>query len=660
MRKFLSSICLPIFLVANPLESTLDNEREWLEEETFVVSASRVKEDIKKTAASVTIIDENMIEVMGANTLLDVLRTVPGLGIHQSNMFVNEIESRGVKTWFSEKVLILLNGHSLNSLRNGGATLQYDKINLENVERIEVVRGPASALYGENAFTALINIITKKAEDIDGTVASVKVGSYNTKTFNLLFGKKIDDLSISGNLNFTKTDGYEAFIASDVIGNSGYTNPTSERKNLNLNMDYKGFYFMGQYSDREEGPNFGAAKALNERTLFNYESYFVEVGYKKEISDTLTIQTRLYYDKSNPDNRIEVFPKGFPAPVYTDGILAYTQWEEEKKGVELLTTYKQDDLTLVTGMMYEKQEINNPSERQNYHPITLAPFPTVVELPEELRSIEEVDRDIYAFYGELLYDIRDDLRLTIGGRYDHFSDFGGTFNPRVGAAWQANETNTVKLMYGEAFRAPTFAELYNQNNPAIIGNPDLDPEKIKTAEVSLMNSDIENTDITVTFFHNEISDLVNIDSNGKHENRGDIKTTGLETELKYNLGRGSYVMANYTYQDPENETTGAPIEGVAQHMAYMAVNYRVSKNYNLYIDANYRGEEFRTLGDTREKADSSIVANSTLLIQDLFAEDLKLRLSVYNIFDEQTYDSASPFDYPLAERSFMAELTYKF
>lgn len=95
-----------------------------------------------------------------------------------------------MKTWFSEKVLILLNEHSLNSLRNGGATVQYDKINLENVERIEVVRGPASALYGENAFTALINVITKKAEDIDGTIASVKLGSYNTKTFNLLFGKK--------------------------------------------------------------------------------------------------------------------------------------------------------------------------------------------------------------------------------------------------------------------------------------------------------------------------------------------------------------------------------------------------------------------------------------------------------------------------------------
>lgn len=182
-------------------------------------------------------------------------------------------------------------------------------------------------------------------------------------------------MSISGNINYTKTDGYEAYIASDIVGNSGYTHPTSERKNLNLNMDYKGFYFMGQYSDREEGPNFGAAKALNERSLFNYESYFVEVGHKKEISDRLSIQTRLYYDKSNPNNKIEVFPQGFPAP-----------------------------------------------------------FLTVLELSEELRSIQEVDRDIYAFYGELLYDLKDDLRLTIGGRYDHFSDFGGTFNPRVGAA----------------------------------------------------------------------------------------------------------------------------------------------------------------------------------------------------------------------------------
>jgi iron complex outermembrane receptor protein len=651
---------LPMIVWANPFTETLDNEQKWLEEETFVVSASRVKEDIKKTAASVTVIDEKMIEAMGANTLLDVLRTVPGLGVHQSQIFIHEIESRGIKTWFSEKVLILLDGHSLNGLRNGGATFQYDTINLQNVERIEVVRGPASALYGENAFTALINIITKKAEDIDGTIASIKVGSYNTQSYNLLFGKKIDDISITANLNYVKSNGYKAFIAQDSIGNSGYTNPTTDKTSLHLNVDSKGFYFMGQYTDRKEGPRFGVPKALNERTLFNYKSYFVEVGYKKELSQTLSLHTRLYYDNSTPKNKVEIYPKGFPAPIYTDGILAISSIEEEKKGLEALLTYKKEKVTLVSGLMYEKQSLTNPREVQNYHPITLAPFPTLVDLPEDLRSIAEVDREVYAVYTELLYDVNEDIRVTLGGRYDNFSDFGGNFSPRGGLTWQVNNTNTFKFMYGEAFRAPTFAELYNKNNPAVIGNPDLNPEKIKTFELSYMNSDMDNTEIALTFFHNNLSDIITIDSTGQHLNNGDIKTQGVEAEVKYNLGRGSFVMANYTYQDPENKTTNTPMANVSRHKAYMGVNYRLDKIYNLYVDANYIGEQFRSSSDTRERVKSSIVANLTLLMKDIFVEDLKLRLSVYNILDEQRYDSATPFDYPLDERSFMAELTYRF
>lgn len=318
-------------MFANPLESTLDNERQWLEEETFVVSASKVKEDIKKTAASVSVIDAEQIEEMGANTLLDVLRTVPGLGIHQSQIFNQEIEVRGVKTWFSEKVLILLDGHSLNSLRNGGATLQYDTINLENVKRIEVVRGPASALYGENAFTALINIITKKAEDIDGAQVRIKAGSYNTQTYNFLFWKKINDVSVTANLNYVASDGYKAFIAQDSVGNSGFTSPTTKKTSAYINLESKGFYFMGQYVDRKEGPRFGIAHALDNRTLLNYESYFLELGYKKEISDTLNLHSKVYFDQMNVDNKIGVFPSGFPAPVYPNGVLAYSKVEEVKK-----------------------------------------------------------------------------------------------------------------------------------------------------------------------------------------------------------------------------------------------------------------------------------------------------------------------------------------
>lgn len=170
-------------------------------------------------------------------------------------------------------------------------------------------------------------------------------------------------------------------------------------------------------------------------------------------------------------------------------------------------------------------------------------------------------------------------------------------------------------MYGEAFRAPTFAELYNQNNPAIVGNPDLNPEQINTIEISWQNSDLDNLDMSLTLFKSHISDIITIDSVGQHENLGDIKTNGVEAEIKYNLGRGSYIMGNYTYQDPINKTTNTPMADVSKHKAYVALNYRLDRNYNLYVDANYRGEQFRGLADTRKKVSGFTTANATLLVK---------------------------------------------
>ena len=163
--------------------------------------------------------------------------------------------------------------------------------------------------------------------------------------------------------------------------------------------------------------------------------------------------------------------------------------------------------------------------------------------------------------------------------------------------------------------------------------------------------------MSLTLFKSHISDIITIDSAGQHENRGHIKTNGVEAEMRYNLGRGSSIIGNYTYQDPINKTTNASMADVSRHKAYLALNYRLDRNYNLYVDANYRGEQFRGLADTRKKVSGFTTANATLLVKSFFIKDAKLRLSVYNMFDEKAYDSSSPFDYPLAERSFMAEVT---
>jgi outer membrane cobalamin receptor len=662
MIKKMISLSIPAIILANPFDATLQDEASWLKDETYVISASRVKENIKKTSASVTIIDEETINKMGANTLLDVLRVVPGMGVSQSNIYVDKIAVRGIQTWFSEKVLVLLDGHSLNSdLLNGGATGTFASLPLENIKRVEIIRGPASALYGENAFTALISIITKDAKDVNGVQISAKAGSYNTLITNLLLGKTYGDYDVTANINYRDTDGYSAYVANDSVGNSGNSNPTSERLNANLSVKHNnGFYAKANFNTTEEGSRYGAAHAINNEDNSKREAYFVELGCKNEISDNYTLDSRVYRDFFQYDNTLRVFPAGSPTPLFTNGMLGYVGLDNIKSGFETLLTLRKENYTVVSGLSYERQQIKNPWQKLNWNPLTGAPLSSVQDFSDPSTNfVSEEDRKFWAAYSELLYDVREDLRLTAGVRYDHYSDFGGVLNPRLGAAWEINTHSTVKLMYSEAFRAPTFAELYNKNNPALVGNPNLKPEKVKTVELNVQNTSVDNLEASLSIFKSTINDIITTASS-TYVNQGKTTTQGIEAELKQNLRRGSYIVANYTYQNPKNDETSQRLENISRHQGYAALNYRLNNTYNLYSDAKYVGKQTRSAADTRTPVESSITTNVTLLAKDLILKDLQMKFSLYNLFDEKSYDSNAPYDYPLAGRSYMAELSYKF
>ncbi|WP_373000043.1 TonB-dependent receptor plug domain-containing protein [Sulfurimonas sp.] len=662
MKKKLIFTILPSCVLASSLQNALQEEISYLQEETFVTSASKVKENIKKTPASVTVITKEMIENTGANNIFDVLRSVPGLGVSQSNIYVDKITVRGIETWFSEKVLILLDGHSLNAdLLNGGATGAYKNIPIELIKRVEIIKGPASALYGENAFTALINIITKKAKDIDGAEVAVKYGSDNTKVANLAFGKSYDDYDLAANLNYIKSDGNERFAKSDAISQSGYTNPTLESVNAYLSfMHHNGIYLNANYNNTKDGPRYGVANALNNEDMSKKETYFVEFGYKNRLNKYFDMHARTYYDSFEADNKWRVFPSGYPSAGHVDGMLGYVGYKTKKLGAEAVLTFQNDNYTVVSGLSYEKQKLTDPWQKLNWNPLTNAPLPSIQDFSDPSTNfIDEVEREFIAVYSELLYDLNNDLRLNVGFRYDHYSDFGGTFNPRVGASWSVNKNNVIKLMYGEAFRAPTFAELYNKNNPSINGNPNLKPETVKTHELSFHNSSIQSLKASLTLFYTKIEDIIVLDST-LYKNKGEVVTKGLEFEAKYNLKRGSYIIASYTYQHPDNYLTGNKLENISNHEAYLGLNYRINRYLNLYTDAKYIGEQTRSSSDTRDEVSDSIMSNVTLLAKNIMTDDLALKFSIYNIFDEKSYDSSTPFDYPLGGRTYMTELNYKF
>jgi len=641
MKKSCISICLISTILfsnnLNNIEEQFSEEQNWLEAETFVISASRIKDNVKKTPASVTVIDEEQIDAMGAEDIFDILKTVPSIDISQGNVYTDKVSVAGIQTWFTEKVLFLLDGHSLNAdYLNGGATSAYKEIPIEIIKRVEVVTGPSSALYGENAFMALVNIITKKAEDIDGTVIVIKGGSNETAAVNLHYGKAYDEFEVTANINY-KTENEKIFVESQ----NKKTNPKIDSFNSYLSVEHNyGFYFMGNYNNTKDKSKYGLMSVLNDIDHSKKETILLESGYKNYLSKDLDLHARVYYDKFDVDNTWYM--------PFDNEILEYL-YTTKKIGSEVLLTYSGENFNLVSGISYEKQSIEEPYQGE-------------LNGAKKPDFIDEVDREVKAFFSEILYDINDDFRINAGIRYDHYSDFGSTVSPRIGSTYSINKTNTLKVMHGKAFRAPTFAELYNKNNAAFVGNKNLKPETIKTTEITYINNDLDDTELSFTLFNSNIDDLILVDASeeNRYMNIGEIRTRGGKVGLKYELYRGSYILANYSYQDPQNKTTNEEMSDISKHLAYTALNYRISRDYNLYVDANYRGEQTRNTNSSRTSIKSSTIANATLNIKDVFIDDIKVKLSVNNIFDQNSYDSDTWMDYPIANRSYLAELSYRF
>jgi iron complex outermembrane receptor protein len=663
---------------ASPAEA-LEEEIRWLQEETFVTTATKTKENRSKSGASVSVITDTDLRDMGARSLMDALKRVPGIGITQSNIGMNEIEVRGVKTSFSEKVLFLINGHPTNnSLVNGGAFSAYDNVIIDDIKRVEIVRGPGSALYGANAFVAVINVITRQASDVNGTQLSIAGGSDDSTQFNALYGGTVGGVDIVANANVLDTNGMDAQVASDqataldaLFGTDtsmapGPVDDWQRRYDFSLSVAWQNYSLQGKYVKRNAGSFVGVANALNDESEQAYIDYFLEFAYVRPISQDINVSAKVYFDYFEFDNYWEIFPEGFGG-VFPDGYLARSPATNERVGGDLFVEYNlHNQHKLLAGVTLEHQRQTDVSFSTNFNPLTGAPLDEYQDVSGLWNWNGDHDRHIWAAYAQDIWDINEQLRLILGARYDHYSDFGGSFNPRTSLSWSFIDDFTLVLAYGSAFRAPTFAELYNINNPAILGNPGVQPEQIDTLELGLNAALGKRTHARATVFHNKIEDLIGVQSSADavavSGNVGKLSVNGLELELESRLSDGSSLMFNYTFQDPENDLTDTDIPEVPRHKANLAFTYRHSRFVNLYTGLFYKGEVSRATGDLRHDIPDYVTVDMSLTWKD-YIKHLEVKASVYNLLDED-YVDPSPAgvmesDYPTPGRNFMVNLSYK-
>jgi outer membrane receptor for ferrienterochelin and colicins len=567
-------------------------------DKSFVSIATGSRQPIARAPSVATVITAEDIAAIGAADLDEVLETVPGLHVARSPLGYNPIYTiRGIYTQYNPQVLMLLNGIPITGVTFGDRSLIWGGMPLENVTRIEVIRGPGSALYGADAFAGVINIITKTAPDINGTELGLRAGSFNNRDAWLQYGGTLGKVDSVAYLRIGHTDGQNQIITTDaqsfydtVFGTSASLAPGPadlghDAIDGRIDLSRDKWRLRAGYQQRanlESGA--GTASALDP----------VGTSYGKRISTDLTYQDTNFapdldvtaqasYFYITEQSDLTLYPPGtnLGTGVFPNGVIGNPyKWERHLRFnmSAVYTGLQSHKLRFGAGTqdddLYKTQETNNYSTGFPGPVIEVTPF----LLPHSRRVNYVYAQDEWAF--------TQDWFLTAGVRQDHYSDFGSTTNPRLALVWETAYNLTSKLLYGRAFRPPSFSELYNVNNPVLIGNPNLKPETNQSTELAFSWQATSTLQANLNLFHYLWEDILRPDSTGVVQNAGRQHGDGFETELVWDASPSLRLTGNYARQRSIDETTNQDAGNAPRHHLYARADWRFMPRWTLDAHLN--------------------------------------------------------------------------
>lgn len=654
--------------------------------------ATGSQQSLRRAPAVATVITAHDIEAMGATDLDEVMETVAGVHVNrgvQGNIPLYVI--RGVHGDYNSHTLMLQNGVPMTTMLVGNRGNTWYGLPLENIARIEIIRGPGSALYGADAYSGVINIITKTAADTPGTEFGMRAGSFQTRSVWAQHGGQVGGIDVAAYLRLHRTDGFKEPIQADtqtlldsLFGTQaslapGPMNVGYDGVDGSLDLSVQKWRWRTGYMRREGQTGPGVAATLDpvgrvrsERITTDLSWSGIELARDWDLGMTASY---LSYVQQFPV-AARIFPPGAFGGSFPDGVFgAPNTWERQMR-LSLVSTYSglanhnlrfglgHDDLN-----MYRTQEFKNFSLNEVGLPIP-TPGAEVIEIPAGGAFLAPHRRKVDYLYVQDEWHFARDWTLTGGLRHDRYSDFGGTTNPRVALVWDASLDLTAKLLYGRAFRAPAFAELYTANNPVVRGNPTLRPETISTWEAVFAWQARPDTAVNLSLFHYKMKDIIRATDEGggvtMFRNVGLQHGHGLELEATWQASRALRLEANYAWQRSRDDTTGQDAGFAPTHELFGRVDWSVSSDWLLGAQINHVADRKRAAGDARSQVADYTTLDLTLRTT-MGRKGWEFTGSIRNLFDADARQPtvapnpglSIPGDLPTAGRSFYLQAVYR-
>lgn len=642
----------------------------------------------KKNSPSVTsILTSAEIESIGARRLEDVIEYLPGIHVSTARAGNKTIGFRGVYSEANNQVLILINGIPLRNIVVGGKPLVWT-MPVKNISQVEVIRGPGSMLYGGDAITGVINVITKTGSEIRGGNIGGFFGSQNTYEGWMQYGNKNEEWEYSISLQGGSTNGSEGIIEQDTqsyldkflgtqVSNApGKTNFGRDDVDMKVDIDYKDWLkFRAGYQnfiDVETGE--GGALALDEEGKVNQEIYNMDLSIENNLSDQLKLNTNLFFIGQNTAWDYNLLPRGSIAGLLPVGAISQTSYFQGTVGITNNFTYlgvKNHSISFGIGSSYHWTE--NPQNKLNYQIssnfIQQVPLTDVSTLfgSDALKQ----SRNRANFYALIQdeWNFFNDFYLTTGFRYDYYSDVSDGFSPRASLVWNINNDLTAKLLYSRSFRPPSFLE---KNQPSKNSNT------IKSETMDTLEFQIENrwspqliTSVNAFWFQldnlitsSEISQLTSetslIPMPISFSNTETINGAGLETEFRYKYNENFNFKMNYSFH---NVTSGNQSGLFPEHMVKSLINWKFYEDWDIGFQLNWIGERKRPKNDSRTNLSGYFMAGATLSTK--IAKPLEFTLRVNNIFGTNAKEPSLnstllPGDIPVHDRSILGQIKWSF
>ena len=640
-------------------------------EEVMVTTATKTEKNIEGVSASVIVITEEEIQKTGASTLDKILEKVPSINAqygrfpHPSASSKASISLRGMG---ANGTLILVDGKRLSGETE--SPYEMTRITASMIERIEIVKGSMSTLYGSDAIGGVINIITKKVDK-------------NVSTLDLKYGSNGDGDAVNKNVNFTNRGSVDKL-----------------RYKINTSIDDTTPYKVNKsYTQQAINPSSGAD--LNGNSLDNISGNY-DVTYKDEAT-VKTIGTRLEYDFS--DN----FTAGLDLSYFTEdregqylgntsatsgGLITNTPVNSEDKNrrIDISSDFKyliNDDLSMNTKVYRSYYKKRNYTDPLTFDGATNTKFSanvtidtlesdltyilndsniitTGLEYRKETRDSGAINPDASSSefitkvvnYKSLFIqdeiEISDTLNAIIGTRYDNISNADNKITLQAGLVKEIAEDTSIRANYAQGYRTPDIAELYVVSmyykgakrygseviNTIKTESYDLKPEQSQTFELSLSNK-YENLSSVFTIFNNKVKDKIDLvsyndsSSSTKYytsENIDQVDIKGAEVSFDYDLNKDIDLGLNATYLKTEDESTGKELTYTPDISASFSVNYKITNDLNTNLMLRYIGEQYSNSTNTEQTNNYTLV---DLGAQYQINKNIEYYLGVDNIFNKE-------------------------